>query len=233
MKMRKKSDLPSKTCACCGLPLIWRRNGSDWGAGQSTAPSAAAAALQGAGGRQMSAGVLYWLLGPAPARTILDAAAGGATRREQGGWLLPVYLHDPAQLLDTRRGFVRAWGGTAGLPGAGLQDLEQQAPRWAAACCSCRAVRRKCCPRWRGGSAPVAWSASRSPRRKKKPGPGAARRRSQDRDRLAVHPDRSGLTCPSGPRRPARYLHHLRQKRARRRVGGLPRPRPTGCLPAA
>jgi hypothetical protein len=24
-KMRKKSDLPSKVCASCGLPFIWRK----------------------------------------------------------------------------------------------------------------------------------------------------------------------------------------------------------------
>ena len=31
MKMRKKSDLPSKTCACCGLPFTWRKKWErDW-----------------------------------------------------------------------------------------------------------------------------------------------------------------------------------------------------------
>jgi hypothetical protein len=25
MKMRKKADLPSKTCACCGRPFVWRK----------------------------------------------------------------------------------------------------------------------------------------------------------------------------------------------------------------
>ncbi len=25
MKMRKKSDLPTKTCVSCGLPFIWRK----------------------------------------------------------------------------------------------------------------------------------------------------------------------------------------------------------------
>jgi hypothetical protein len=24
-KMRKKGDLPTKTCACCGLPFTWRK----------------------------------------------------------------------------------------------------------------------------------------------------------------------------------------------------------------
>jgi hypothetical protein len=24
-KMRKKSDLPTKPCACCGLPFAWRK----------------------------------------------------------------------------------------------------------------------------------------------------------------------------------------------------------------
>ncbi|MFM8865899.1 MAG: DUF2256 domain-containing protein [Limnohabitans sp.] len=31
MKMRKKSDLPQKICATCGLPFTWRRNWArDW-----------------------------------------------------------------------------------------------------------------------------------------------------------------------------------------------------------
>jgi hypothetical protein len=31
MKMRKKSDLPSKTCLCCGLPFVWRKKWErDW-----------------------------------------------------------------------------------------------------------------------------------------------------------------------------------------------------------
>lgn len=31
MKMRKKSDLPSKACACCGLPFSWRKKWErDW-----------------------------------------------------------------------------------------------------------------------------------------------------------------------------------------------------------
>lgn len=31
MKMRKKSDLPQKVCAACGLPFIWRRKWErDW-----------------------------------------------------------------------------------------------------------------------------------------------------------------------------------------------------------
>lgn len=25
MKMRKKSDLPVKTCATCGRPMVWRK----------------------------------------------------------------------------------------------------------------------------------------------------------------------------------------------------------------
>jgi len=30
-KMRKKSDLPQKTCACCGKPFAWRRKWArDW-----------------------------------------------------------------------------------------------------------------------------------------------------------------------------------------------------------
>jgi hypothetical protein len=31
MKMRKKSDLPQKVCAACGLPFVWRRKWArDW-----------------------------------------------------------------------------------------------------------------------------------------------------------------------------------------------------------
>ncbi len=31
MKMRKKSDLPQKVCASCGLPFVWRRKWArDW-----------------------------------------------------------------------------------------------------------------------------------------------------------------------------------------------------------
>jgi hypothetical protein len=31
MKMRKKSDLPSKPCAVCGLPFAWRKKWArDW-----------------------------------------------------------------------------------------------------------------------------------------------------------------------------------------------------------
>ena len=31
MKMRKKSDLPQKVCATCGLPFVWRRKWArDW-----------------------------------------------------------------------------------------------------------------------------------------------------------------------------------------------------------
>jgi hypothetical protein len=31
MKMRKKSDLPSRTCAHCGLPFSWRKKWKrDW-----------------------------------------------------------------------------------------------------------------------------------------------------------------------------------------------------------
>ncbi|WP_081933985.1 DUF2256 domain-containing protein [Massilia sp. 9096] len=31
MKMRKKSELPSKQCACCGLPFSWRKKWErDW-----------------------------------------------------------------------------------------------------------------------------------------------------------------------------------------------------------
>ncbi|MCR8550304.1 DUF2256 domain-containing protein [Salipiger sp. P9] len=30
-RMRRKSELPSKTCACCGRPFLWRRKWArDW-----------------------------------------------------------------------------------------------------------------------------------------------------------------------------------------------------------
>lgn len=31
MKMKKKPELPSKTCLCCGLPFAWRKKWErDW-----------------------------------------------------------------------------------------------------------------------------------------------------------------------------------------------------------
>jgi hypothetical protein len=31
MRMRKKQDLPSKLCVCCGLPFTWRKKWArDW-----------------------------------------------------------------------------------------------------------------------------------------------------------------------------------------------------------
>ena len=31
MKMKKKTELPSKTCLCCGLPFAWRKKWErDW-----------------------------------------------------------------------------------------------------------------------------------------------------------------------------------------------------------
>ncbi|MFO0292788.1 MAG: DUF2256 domain-containing protein [Rhodospirillales bacterium] len=31
MKMRRKSDLPAKTCVACGRPFVWRRKWArDW-----------------------------------------------------------------------------------------------------------------------------------------------------------------------------------------------------------
>ena len=34
-KMRKKSELPQKTCAACGLPFTWRKKWErDWEAGR-------------------------------------------------------------------------------------------------------------------------------------------------------------------------------------------------------
>ena len=31
LSMRKKSDLPTKTCLCCGLPFTWRKKWErDW-----------------------------------------------------------------------------------------------------------------------------------------------------------------------------------------------------------
>ena len=74
----------------------------------------------------MSAGVLYWLRNDL--RLHDNPALLLATRRarEQGGWLLPVFLHDPAQLAETRWGFVRMGRHRQVFLAQALQDLEQQ-----------------------------------------------------------------------------------------------------------
>lgn len=55
----------------------------------------------------MNAGVLYWLRNDLRLHDNPALLLAARRAREQGGWLLPVYLHDPQQQLDTRWGFAR------------------------------------------------------------------------------------------------------------------------------
>ena len=74
----------------------------------------------------MSTGVIYWLRNDL--RLHDNPALLLAARRasEQGGWLLPVCLHDPAQQLETRWGFPRMGAHRRAFLGQALQDLERQ-----------------------------------------------------------------------------------------------------------
>ena len=74
----------------------------------------------------MSAGVIYWLRNDLRLHDNPALLLAALRAREQGGWLLPVYLHDPAQLLDTRWGFVRMGRHRQAFLAQALQDLEQQ-----------------------------------------------------------------------------------------------------------
>lgn len=55
----------------------------------------------------MTTGVIYWLRNDLRLHDNPALLLAAQRAREQGGWLLPVYLHDPEQQLDTRWGFVR------------------------------------------------------------------------------------------------------------------------------
>ncbi|WP_170073017.1 DASH family cryptochrome [Malikia granosa] len=74
----------------------------------------------------MSAGVIYWLRNDL--RLHDNPALLLAARRasEQGGWLLPVCLHDPVQQLETRWGFARMGAHRRAFLDQALQDLGRQ-----------------------------------------------------------------------------------------------------------
>ncbi len=55
----------------------------------------------------MTTGVIYWLRNDLRLHDNPALWRAAELARQQGGWLLPVYLHDPAQQLDTRWGFAR------------------------------------------------------------------------------------------------------------------------------
>jgi deoxyribodipyrimidine photo-lyase len=55
----------------------------------------------------MSTGVLYWLRNDLRLHDNPALLLAARRARERGGWLLPVYLHDPDQQRDTRWGFAR------------------------------------------------------------------------------------------------------------------------------
>lgn len=74
----------------------------------------------------MSAGVIYWLRNDLRLHDNLALLLATRRAREQGGWLLPVYLHDPAQQVATRWGFVRMGRHRHAFLAQALQDLGQQ-----------------------------------------------------------------------------------------------------------
>ncbi len=74
----------------------------------------------------MSAGVLYWLRNDLRLHDNPALLLAARRAREQGGWLLPVYLHDLAQLATTRWGFVRMGRHRQVFLAQALQDLQQQ-----------------------------------------------------------------------------------------------------------
>ena len=55
----------------------------------------------------MSIGVLYWLRNDLRLHDNPALWLAARRAREQGGWLLPVYVHDPVQQAKTRWGFAR------------------------------------------------------------------------------------------------------------------------------
>lgn len=77
----------------------------------------------------MITGVIYWLRNDLRLHDNLALLLAARRAREQGGWLLPVYLHDPAQLAETRWGFVRMGRHRQVFLAQALQDLEQQLVR--------------------------------------------------------------------------------------------------------
>lgn len=71
----------------------------------------------------MSAGVLYWLRNDLRLHDNPALLLAAQRARESGGWLLPVYLHDPEQQLDTRWGFARLGPHRRAFLAQALDDL--------------------------------------------------------------------------------------------------------------
>ena len=72
----------------------------------------------------MSAGVIYWLRNDLRLHDNPALLLAAQRAREQGGWLLPVYLHDPEQQLDTRWGFARMGSHRRTFLAQALDDLK-------------------------------------------------------------------------------------------------------------
>jgi deoxyribodipyrimidine photo-lyase len=74
----------------------------------------------------MSSGVVYWLRNDLRLHDNPALLLAARRAREQGDWLLPVYLHDPVQLAETRWGFARMGRHRQAFLAQALQDLGQQ-----------------------------------------------------------------------------------------------------------
>lgn len=72
----------------------------------------------------MSAGVIYWLRNDLRLHDNPALLLAARRAREQGGWLLPVYLHDPQQQHDTRWGFARMGSHRRAFLAQALDDLK-------------------------------------------------------------------------------------------------------------
>ncbi|OGB69461.1 MAG: DASH family cryptochrome [Burkholderiales bacterium RIFOXYC12_FULL_65_23] len=72
----------------------------------------------------MSAGVIYWLRNDLRLHDNPALLLAARRAREQGGWLLPVYLHDPQQQRDTRWGFARMGSHRRAFLAQALDDLK-------------------------------------------------------------------------------------------------------------
>lgn len=74
----------------------------------------------------MSHGVLYWLRQDLRLHDNRALQRAAQRARQQGGWLLPVFVHDPAQQASTRWGFVRMGRHRQAFLAQALQDLTAQ-----------------------------------------------------------------------------------------------------------
>lgn len=72
----------------------------------------------------MTTGVIYWLRNDLRLHDNPALLLAAQRAREQGGWLLPVYLHDPAQQTDTRWGFARLGPHRRAFLAQALDDLK-------------------------------------------------------------------------------------------------------------